>query len=322
VEAIMRNRARLLPICLLAIATAFATVTYGQTAVVAPAPAVAQGGGGAAGQAGQPQAQLTYDFNDHEGWKQVFDGRSLNGWDGSKDVWRVEDGAIVGESTVEHPTIWNVNGANTGTAWLILNGKLKNFAFKTEVKLEGRTNSGIFFRATRLGAIPDDVYAEQLKKRIPEGGPTVRPNGTAWEVRGYEADYAINPNGNLGDCCNGPQRGVGQIEFGHNPLPPRRPGGAPRGMVTLSSEGGKRELIGTIGDPKDLASKFTPTEWTQVEVIASGNVFMCIINGQLMSVWVDVDQKFGNPEGEIAVEVEGQGNVKAMFRNMWLKILP
>jgi hypothetical protein len=318
----MNNRARLLATSLLAIATAIATVMYGQTVGFAQAPGVAQGGAGAAGQAGQPQAQLAYDFNDHEGWKQVFDGRTLNGWDGSKNVWRVEDGAIVGESTVEHPTIWNVNGNNTGTAWLILNGKLKNFAFKTEVKLEGRTNSGIFFRATRLGAIPDDVYAEQLKKRIPEGGPTVRPNGTAWEVRGYEADYAINPNGNLGDCCNGPQRGVGQIEFGHNPLPPRRPGGAPRGMVTLSSDGGKRELIGTIGDPKDLASKFTPTEWTQVEVIASGNVFLCIINGQLMSVWVDVDQKFGNPEGEIAVEVEGQGNVKAMFRNMWLKTLP
>jgi hypothetical protein len=318
----MNNRARLLTTSLLAIATTIATVIYGQTVGLAQAPGAVQGGAGAAGQAGQPQAQLAYDFNDHEGWKQVFDGRTLNGWDGSKNVWRVEDGAIVGESTVEHPTIWNVNGNNTGTAWLILNGKLKNFAFKTEVKLEGRTNSGIFFRATRLGAIPDDVYAEQLKKRIPEGGPTVRPNGTAWEVRGYEADYAINPNGNLGDCCNGPQRGVGQIEFGHNPLPPRRPGGAPRGMVTLSSDGGKRELIGTIGDPKDLASKFTPTEWTQVEVIASGNVFLCIINGQLMSVWVDVDQKFGNPEGEIAVEVEGQGNVKAMFRNMWLKTLP
>jgi hypothetical protein len=46
------------------------------------------------------------------------------------------------------------------------------------------------------------------------------------------------------------------------------------------------------------------------------------INGQLMSVWIDVDQKFGNSEGELAVEVEGQGNVKAMFRNMWLKTLP
>ena len=40
------------------------------------------------------------------------------------------------------------------------------------------------------------------------------------------------------------------------------------------------------------------------------------------SVWVDVDQKFGNAEGELAVEVEGMGNVKAMFRNMWLKTLP
>ena len=190
----MNNRARLLPMCLLVIATAFATVMHGQTA------------GGAAG---QPPAPLTWDFNDHVGWKQVFDGRTLDGWDGSKNVWRVEDGAIVGESTVERPTIWNVNGANTGTAWLILNGKLRNFEFKTEIKLEGRTNSGIFFRATRLGAIPDDVYQEQLKKRIPEGGPTVRPNGTAWEVRGYEADYGIQPNGSLGDCCNGPQRGVG-----------------------------------------------------------------------------------------------------------------
>ena len=146
----MNNRARLLPMCLLVIATAittaFATVMYGQTA------GVAQGGGGAAGQAGQPQAQLTYDFNDHAGWKQVFDGRSLNGWDGSKNAWRVEDGAIVGESTVEHPTIWNVNGANTGTAWLILNGKLKNFEFKTEVKLEGKgTNSGIFFSRDSTG---------------------------------------------------------------------------------------------------------------------------------------------------------------------------
>ena len=313
----MRNG---LPLCVLAIATALGTMLHGQTTGVGPAPGAPQGAG-APGQAAQAPA-LTWDFNDHEGWKQVFDGRTLNGWDGSRNVWRVEDGAIVGESTVEHPTIWNVNGANTGTAWLILNGKLRNFEFKTEVKLDGRANSGIFFRATRLGAIPDDVYAEQLKKRIPEGGPTVRPNGTPWEVRGYEADYGIAPNGSIGDCCNGPQRGVGQIEFGKNPLPPRRPGGAPRGMVTLTSEGGKRELIGTIANPADLAAKFSPTEWAQVQIIASGDVFMCIINGQLMSVFIDVDRKFGNSEGELAVEVEGQGYVKAMFRNMWLKVLP
>jgi len=125
------------------------------------------------------QAQLTYDFNNHEGWQQIFDGRTLNGWDGSKDVWRVENGVIVGESTVEHPTIWWVTPSDTGTAWLILHGKLKNFEFKTEIKLGTKTtNSGIQFRATRLGAIPDAEYAAQLKKHFGDGGPPVKPNNT------------------------------------------------------------------------------------------------------------------------------------------------
>ncbi len=44
------------------------------------------------------------DFNDHEGWTQIFDGKTLNGWDGSSEVWHVEDGALVGESSPEHPS--------------------------------------------------------------------------------------------------------------------------------------------------------------------------------------------------------------------------
>jgi hypothetical protein len=31
------------------------------------------------------------------GWISLFDGSSLNGWDGRSDVWKVEDGAITGE---------------------------------------------------------------------------------------------------------------------------------------------------------------------------------------------------------------------------------
>src|SRR6187397_976960 len=39
------------------------------------------------------------DFNDHDGYVPLFDGVSLKGWDGNPKFWRVEDGAIVGEST-------------------------------------------------------------------------------------------------------------------------------------------------------------------------------------------------------------------------------
>src|SRR5262245_8225963 len=43
------------------------------------------------------------DFNDHDGYVPLFDGVSLKGWDGNPKIWRVENGAIVGESTVERP---------------------------------------------------------------------------------------------------------------------------------------------------------------------------------------------------------------------------
>ena len=36
------------------------------------------------------------DFNDHEGYVSIFDGKTLDGWDGNPKFWRVADGAIVG----------------------------------------------------------------------------------------------------------------------------------------------------------------------------------------------------------------------------------
>jgi hypothetical protein len=34
------------------------------------------------------------------GFKAIFDGKTLDGWDGNPKFWRVEEGAIVGETTV------------------------------------------------------------------------------------------------------------------------------------------------------------------------------------------------------------------------------
>src|ERR1700675_261301 len=43
-------------------------------------------------------------FEDHDGWTRIFDGTSLKDWDGVADVWHVEDGALVGVSSPEHPS--------------------------------------------------------------------------------------------------------------------------------------------------------------------------------------------------------------------------
>src|SRR5215831_12634031 len=41
------------------------------------------------------------DDADRAGWTRIFDGKTLEGWDGNPAVWKVEDGAITAESTAE-----------------------------------------------------------------------------------------------------------------------------------------------------------------------------------------------------------------------------
>jgi hypothetical protein len=55
-------------------------------------------GGPGRGPAGGFTKPEPIDYNDHEGWKSLFDGATLNGWEGNLQVWKFEDGAIVGES--------------------------------------------------------------------------------------------------------------------------------------------------------------------------------------------------------------------------------
>jgi len=99
-------------------------------------------------------------FDDHEGWTSIFDG-SLKDWDGNSDFWRLENGAIVGESTREKPS---------GTTYMIWKGgEPANFELKTEMRLEGAgLNSGIQYRSTVL----------------PGAAPAGRPG-----LRGYQADF-------------------------------------------------------------------------------------------------------------------------------------
>src|SRR4051794_914601 len=42
-----------------------------------------------------------------DGWESIFDGKTLDKWDGNPDFWRVEDGAITGETTADKPTKGN-----------------------------------------------------------------------------------------------------------------------------------------------------------------------------------------------------------------------
>ena len=85
----------------------------------------------AIGAQGQPKIAPMEDV----GFVPIFDGKTLNGWDGDPVFWRVEDGAIVGQTLVDRQP-----KQNTFLIWR--GGSPANFELKVKYKLTG-FNSGI-----------------------------------------------------------------------------------------------------------------------------------------------------------------------------------
>ena len=95
------------------------------------------------------------------GFRSLFNGRDLEGWDGDPKLWSVRGGAIVGSSD---------HGPLARNSFLISNRIYDDFELRFEVKLRNG-NSGMQFRSERT-----------------EG----------WTVRGYQADFAVGKGwGNL-----------------------------------------------------------------------------------------------------------------------------
>lgn len=98
---------------------------------------------------------------DKDGFISLFNGKDLTGWKGDKTLWSVEDGYITGKTKGPDHLKYN--------KFLIWDGKVADFVFECEFRLEGNNNSGIQYRS------------KHDKKR------------GDWVVVGYQADIHGNP---------------------------------------------------------------------------------------------------------------------------------
>jgi type 1 glutamine amidotransferase len=95
---------------------------------------------------------------DEAGFKPIFNGRDLTGWDGDPAHWSVKDGAIIGETTVENPI-------KTNSFLIWRQGEVDDFELRCSYRLTSDWgNSGIQYRS----------------KEMKQFGP--------WVVGGYQAD--------------------------------------------------------------------------------------------------------------------------------------
>lgn len=121
----------------------------------------------------------------------LFDGTTLNGWEGNTQFWRVADGAITGEI---------VDGQTLRTnEFLFWKGELHDFELTAEFRISGgpAANSGIQFRSQRLengtaaGYQADldagatwlgRIYDEHGRELLVERGTrvSIAPDGRRW----------------------------------------------------------------------------------------------------------------------------------------------
>jgi len=124
--------------------------------VIAQQPPAGRGPGGRGGGRGMgpmiPPIEET-------GFRPIFDGQSLKGWDCDPDFWKVENGAIAGETTADHQPKQNIF-----CVWR--DGKPADFELKMQYRLTGAGtgNSGIQYRSVEL------------------------PDVARWVMKGYQFD--------------------------------------------------------------------------------------------------------------------------------------
>ncbi len=79
---------------------------------------------------------------DEAGFKPIFNGRNLDGWDGNPKFWSVEDGTITGRTTTDNPT-----QGNTFLIWR--EAPVDDFVLRLKYKIVGG-NSGIQYRSREV----------------------------------------------------------------------------------------------------------------------------------------------------------------------------
>lgn len=229
-----------------------------------------------------------YDIDEHAGYKQIFDGKSLAGWDADASIWHVEDGVMVGET---------FEGKAKGNNYIVYRGdRTRDFDLKLRMKIEKGGGGGIQYRSAT--GVP-------WTRPQPAGQP---PYDLKFMMTGPQADFWFPVNADAASYS-------GQW-YSENTMQGIL---AYRGQVTQALPGQPNRLVATIGDKRALGGYVKVNEWNDYEVIARGGVMMHIMNGQLMAVFIDDNKdSVNNQPGLIGFEIESQP-CKISVRDIWLR---
>lgn len=222
------------------------------------------------------------------GFVSLFNGRDLAGWDGSPELWSVENGTIVGRtSEATNPPY------NKFLVWK--EGELADFELKLEFRIDAG-NSGI-----------------QVRSFLREGNDA-EGKPLAHSVSGYQADFDA-ARGWTGSCYGEGFGGVlakrGEKAVLKAPQAPAPTGGKPAPLA--------REVT-PVGDYNALKELIRDKDWNEFHIIAKGNRIQNFVNGTLMAEVID-ERPEARAKGILALQLHRGPPMKVEFRNIQLKCL-
>ncbi len=221
------------------------------------------------------------------GFKSLFNGKDLSGWDGNPKLWSVKDGTITGitgsdtDTKIDH---------NTFLVWK--GGEIADFELRLSYRIE-KGNSGIQYRSKVSGT--------------GKFGPI---------VGGYQADFEA------GKTYSGilyEERGRGILAQRGQKTVIKEVEETKDGKTQKKT---KVEVTGSVGDTKEIQAKIKDEDWNDYVVIAKGNHLQHFINGVLTVDVTDEQEAKAAKSGALALQIHTGPPMVVQFKNIHLKKLP
>jgi hypothetical protein len=219
------------------------------------------------------------------GFKPLFNGTDLSGWDGDPAYFSVRDGVLRAETTAANPLRKNTFLTYTG-------GTFADFELRFEYRVQGG-NSGMQYRSERLPGFGMKGYQADFEDRNRFTGMFFEENGRMFLA--YPGEYAVvKPLGELTPEENAQKQ-------------------KPRARFEKSRFAKTEEVFSHIADPK---------AWHTMTIIARGNTFVHILDGRVMSVAIDEDAANFRKSGHIGLQVHSGSPMTIELKNIRLRELP
>ena len=224
------------------------------------------------------------------GFRSLFNGVDLTGWDGLPGVWSVEDEAITGRNRAEAPL-----ESNTFLIWK--GGTVGDFTLRLKFRFKpvagaalGKANSGVQYRSRVI----------DLAKRV---------------VGGYQAD--MDGGGKYVGMLY-EERGRGILA-----LPTQKVRLSPQAGKPGEPAQAKIDLLGATASEADrsaLTAAVARGEWMDLTLVAEGRRLRHYVNGVQTAEVLDDDDVHGVGSGVLALQVHAGEPMTVQFKDVRLRV--